>query len=153
MPPRFLFNGRDLSKQSLDPDPTHSGRRIAKILFGDRGDCELIDAMIDPDFSRHPNRIATDASKVETLKSKILKTVKVVSTCTGKCSFLLQILLSGLTEERDRLALRTSDMVKSSSNQMRRDLKRDYPRAAARGSSTPASNRNNCMRDLMAARK
>ena len=100
-PPAFLFNGRDLSKQSLDPDPTHSGRRIAKILFGDRGDCELIDAMIDPDFSRHPNRIATDASKVETLKSKISKTVKVVSSCTGKCSFCYRYCSLDLQRKRN----------------------------------------------------
>ena len=73
-----MFNGRDLSKESVDPDPSHFGRRIARILFGDKGECELIDAMIDPDFSRHPNRMAADAVKVETLKSKLLMATKML---------------------------------------------------------------------------
>ena len=68
--PPFLYEGRDLVKEEVPQVPTIFGRQIARILFGDNGNCELITQMIEPDFTKNPNRVPADASKVQLLKSK-----------------------------------------------------------------------------------
>ena len=87
--PPFIFNGRDLSKEDVSHDPPNFGRHIARILFGGRNYCELIDSMMEPEISRNPKRIAADELKVEFLRSRFVKYVGCVCRSRSSVFFCL----------------------------------------------------------------